>query len=119
MQNMQGKIAKIKVKRSFDADWQMGICIAVFYFCNVMNLFAKKCIGSAVGEYLGLAIQLMMMLFIWLNLNNILRRAGRKFILAESAACIFFCISCMIGDVDYGILLYNMLWLVGMCIPIG
>lgn len=116
---MRRKGIKRGLGQNCDAQQQMSIYIGIFYFCNALNLFVQKCIGDTFGSSLAVAIEGVMILGLIFNLRVILLLGGRNFILAEIVAVILFFISSFIGAAKLTVLLYNMVWLMGICIPIA
>lgn len=114
---------KKKIRRcmvsDFSIDREQLLCfgIVLYYFWQSLNLFIQKGLfGQKI--LLGINYVILIVAFFFIVLSSLKNRTV-SFIFMELLAFAVFFISYVLGNADNKILIYNLIWSLGICIPLG
>ena len=110
---------KHSVTFKFKLDREQLFCLAIvlYYFWQSMNLFIQKGVFGQkillIANY-GVLIVALGFIFLGYFLNRV-----ASFVFVELLVAVVFFISYIYDNADNGILIYNMVWSMGICVPLG
>ena len=110
---------KIKLKHKILQDRDDIFCLAIilYYVWQILNLFIQK--GLFGNKILLIANYGVLAFAIGMICICYVQRETAKFMLGELGALVVFLCSYLYGYAQTSVLLYNMIWLMGVCIPLG
>ena len=110
---------KVKLEHEILRDRDDILCFAIilYYVWQALNLFIQK--GLFGNKILLIANYGILVFAIGMIAICYAQRETAKFMLGELGALVIFLGSYLYGYAQTSVLLYNMIWLMGVCIPLG